>query len=158
MVWWLGLCASIPVGLSSISGSAKKRKSAQMVFFWLKTITQLRNHIKVRNYTIAGTPENAPTLPLHHCPTSPLQRKTLLSFYRLILPFCGGVFSWWLSGKESACLCRKRKRPSFDPWAGKIAWSRKWQPTPYFCLENSTEQPDRVLSIGSQKNLPWLST
>jgi len=21
-------------------------------------------------------------------------------------------------------------RPSFDPWVGKIAWRRKWQPTP----------------------------
>ena len=32
----------------------------------------------------------------------------------------------WLSGKESACQCR---RHGFDPWVGKIPWSRKWQPT-----------------------------
>ena len=33
----------------------------------------------------------------------------------------------WLSGKESAaCRC------GFDPWVGKISWSRKWQPTPVF--------------------------
>ena len=32
------------------------------------------------------------------------------------------------SGKESACQCRRR----FDPWVGKIPWSRKWQPTPVF--------------------------
>ena len=31
------------------------------------------------------------------------------------------------SGKESAC---QRRRP--DPWDGKIAWRRKWQPTPVF--------------------------
>ena len=24
----------------------------------------------------------------------------------------------------------------FDPWVGKIPWRRKWQPTPYSCLEN----------------------
>ena len=24
----------------------------------------------------------------------------------------------------------------FDPWVRKIPWSRKWQPTPVFCLEN----------------------
>ena len=24
------------------------------------------------------------------------------------------------------------KRPSFDPWVGKIPWRRKWQPTPVF--------------------------
>ena len=31
--------------------------------------------------------------------------------------------SWWLSGKETACQCR---RHGFDPWVGKIYWSRKW--------------------------------
>ena len=36
---------------------------------------------------------------------------------------------WWLSGKESACQCRRRR---FNPWVGKIPWSRKWQPTPVF--------------------------
>ena len=32
--------------------------------------------------------------------------------------------------KKSACQCRSWKRCSFDPWVGKIPWSRKWQPTP----------------------------
>ena len=36
---------------------------------------------------------------------------------------------WRLSGKESACQCR---RPGFDPWVRKIPWRRKWQPTPVF--------------------------
>jgi len=36
---------------------------------------------------------------------------------------------WWLSGKESACQCR---RCGFDPWVGKIPWRRKWQLTPIF--------------------------
>ena len=32
--------------------------------------------------------------------------------------------------QQSVCLqCR---RPGFDPWAGKIPWRRKWQPTPVF--------------------------
>ena len=35
----------------------------------------------------------------------------------------------WLSGKESACQCR---RCSFDPWGEKILWRREWQPTPVF--------------------------
>ena len=39
-------------------------------------------------------------------------------------------FPRWLSGKESACQCR---RWEFDPWVGKISWRRKWQqPTPAF--------------------------
>ena len=42
--------------------------------------------------------------------------------------------------KESACECR---RPRFDPWAGKIPWRRKWQPTPVFLPWESpwTEEP-----------------
>ena len=36
----------------------------------------------------------------------------------------------WLSNKESTYQCRWLKRHRFDPWVGKIPWSRKWQPTP----------------------------
>ena len=39
---------------------------------------------------------------------------------------------WWLSGKDSACQCRRRTIRGFNPWVGKIPWSRKWQPTPVF--------------------------
>ena len=31
-------------------------------------------------------------------------------------------------GKESACKCRRHRRCGFDPWVGKVSWSRKWQP------------------------------
>ena len=33
--------------------------------------------------------------------------------------------SWWR-------LCVPRRRHGFGPWAGKIPWRRKWQPTPVF--------------------------
>ena len=36
---------------------------------------------------------------------------------------------WWLSGKESACQCRRHR---FDPWVRMIPWRGKWQPTPVF--------------------------
>ena len=36
------------------------------------------------------------------------------------------------SGKESAGQCRRRKGCGFNPWVGKIPWSRKWQPAPIF--------------------------
>ena len=29
---------------------------------------------------------------------------------------------WWLSGKESACQCRRHR---FDPWVGKIPWRKE---------------------------------
>ena len=40
----------------------------------------------------------------------------------------------WLSGKESACQCRRCKRHGLDPWVGKIPWNRKWQHGPVSCL------------------------
>ena len=40
----------------------------------------------------------------------------------------------WHSGKESACQCRRCKRRALDPWARKMPWSRKWQPTLVFVL------------------------
>ena len=42
----------------------------------------------------------------------------------------------WLK-KKSACKCR---RLGFNPWVGKILWSRKWQPTPVFLPGESHEQ------------------
>ena len=39
-------------------------------------------------------------------------------------------FPMWLSGKESACQCRRYKRCGFDPWVRKILWKRKRQPIP----------------------------
>ena len=45
--------------------------------------------------------------------------------------------SRWLSGKESACQCR---RCGFDPWVGKIPWRRKWQPTLVFLPGESYRQ------------------
>ena len=34
---------------------------------------------------------------------------------------------------KNACKCRRCKRQGFDPWVGKVPWSRKWHPTPV-CL------------------------
>ena len=36
---------------------------------------------------------------------------------------------WWLSGKESACQCRK---PRVSPWVGKIPSRSNWQRIPVF--------------------------
>ena len=40
------------------------------------------------------------------------------------------VLPWWLSGKETACQCRRCRFN--DPWIGKIPWRKKWQHTPVF--------------------------
>ena len=47
------------------------------------------------------------------------------------------AYTRWLSGKEYTYQCRRR---GFDPWAGKIPWRRKWQPTPVSCLENPMDR------------------
>ena len=44
--------------------------------------------------------------------------------------FPGGTSG--ISGKESACQCKRYKRCGFDHWVQKIPWRRKWQPTPGF--------------------------
>ena len=55
-------------------------------------------------------------MPSHEC----LFRSSLLSAMRL------------LSGKESACQCRRCRRHGFYPWVRKIPWRRKWQSIPVF--------------------------
>ena len=44
---------------------------------------------------------------------------------------------WWLSGRESACQCRRHR---FDPCVEKAPWRRVWQPTPVFLLGKSHGQ------------------
>ena len=39
--------------------------------------------------------------------------------------FLGGTNK---GGKESTCQCMRHKRHGFDPWVGKILWSRDQQP------------------------------
>ena len=48
---------------------------------------------------------------------------------------------WWPTGKEPTYQCRRR---GFSPWAEKIAWRRKWQPTPGFLPGKSHGQRNRV--------------
>ena len=51
--------------------------------------------------------------------------STILLLFTGAYAGCGLL--WCPNGKESACQCR---RLVFDPWVGKIAWRRKWEPTP----------------------------
>ena len=62
-----------------------------------------------------------------------------LVFNIWILGFPGGA-----SDKESACQWRGWKRSSFDPWARKIPWRRKWQQTPVLLPGKSHRQRSLV--------------
>ena len=52
--------------------------------------------------------------------------------------------SIWVEGLGFAggsdCVCLQCGRLGFDPWVGKIPWSRKWQPTPVFLPGKSHRQ------------------
>ena len=56
--------------------------------------------------------------------------RCILKWYWVTINARG--FTGGASGKEPACQCRRHKRLMFNPWVGKIPWSRKWQPTPVF--------------------------
>ena len=72
--------------------------------------------------------------------------STLHLLYPLFLLL---LYQFWLrsgflggaSGKESTCQSR---RWGFNPWVGKILWSRKWQPTPEFLPEKFHGQKSLV--------------
>ena len=49
-----------------------------------------------------------------------------------------------VTGKESACQCRRGKRCGLDPWVGTIPWRRKWQSTPVFLPGESYGQRNLV--------------
>ena len=57
---------------------------------------------------------------------------------------------WWLSGKKPTYNVGRCGRHGFDPWVGKIPWSRKWQPTLVF-LPPWAEEPGRVQSMGLER-------
>ena len=44
---------------------------------------------------------------------------------------------WWLSGKESACQCRRHE---FNPWVQKLPWGGNGKPFQYSCLENPMDR------------------
>ena len=69
--------------------------------------------------------------PRHSCLFEPLSTKKLM-FKIVSLYGMNRGFPCGISGKESACQSRRCKRHGFDPWVGKIPWSRKWQPIPIF--------------------------
>ena len=71
-----------------------------------------------------------------------------------VLPWGNGLPRWFI-GKESTCQCRRCR---FHPWVGKIAWRRKWQPTPVFLPGKSHGRRSLVgYSPLGQKSQIWLS-
>ena len=66
-----------------------------------------------------------------------------------------------LSGKESTCQCKRRK---FNPWIGKVPWTRKWQILILAWSIPWTEEPGGLQSMGHKEpnttfilawSIPW---
>lgn len=51
----------------------------------------------------------------------------------------------WLSGKETACQCRRHWGSGFNRWVGKIPWGRTSDPIQDSCLENPTDRGWRTM-------------
>ena len=73
------------------------------------------------------------------------------NWYLLLKPNWG--LPRWLSGKESACQSRRRRSHGFSPWAGKIHWQRKREPTPVFLSGKipRTEEPGGLRAWGRKE-------
>ena len=76
----------------------------------------------------------------HRLSHSLLVEWVFFSFVQLIFFFffCLGLSRW--CRKEFIWQCSRHRSRVFDPWVGKIPWSRKWQPTPGFLPEKSHGQ------------------
>ena len=58
--------------------------------------------------------------------------------------------NYWVSGKEPACQCRRRKRCKSNPRVGKIPWSRASNSLSILAWRLPwTEEPGRLQSMGS---------
>ena len=56
-----------------------------------------------------------------------------------------------------SCRCSRHKRCRFNPWVGKIPWSRKWQPLQYSCLKNPMDKRAWQARVhGVAKSQTWL--
>ena len=69
-----------------------------------------------------------------------------------------GVIWGGTSDQEPSCQCRRHKRLKFDPWFGKIPWSRKRQPTPVFLPGKSMDRRVWWATVnGAAKSRMWLN-
>ena len=115
---------------------------AEHIFFWTRPC---------RCSTDPPSPEPSPSsldpcgsIPFHHsCSLAVANTHSILACSLSLwghLP-CWGRLPRWLSGKESACQCR---RHGFESWVGKIPWRREWQATLVFLPGESHGQRSPV--------------
>ena len=120
----------ISISVSWAFGEKHLRACFHGIFFSLTCATC--HLISSGRRRIPGSFSAAPTPP-----SSPARKAWSSSHCSCASP---RVLPRWHNGKEPAGRCRRCKRRRFDPWVGKIPWSRKWQPTAVFLPEKSRGQ------------------
>ena len=77
------------------------------------------------------------------------------SYTTCLLEKEGCFLSRWLSGKESACPCRRHKRHKFDPWVGKIPLEKEMATHASILAWKipQTEEPGRLYSPWGHKRV-----
>ena len=78
------------------------------------------------------------------------QRQWLIGAH--LLTWGVGCFPGGASGKASTCQCRRCKRHRFDPWVGKIPWSRESHTILVFLPQ--TEELGELQSWGHKESDP----
>jgi len=63
----------------------------------------------------------------------------------------------WLSGKESACQCRRLKRLGFISWSRRFPGGGNGNPLLYSCWENYMDRGVWESTVHESKNQPRLS-
>ena len=90
---------------------------------------------------------------LYHSAEFHISNCSQNSLIRLITPLITQLLINDFPDSKASCLqCR---RPGFDPWVGKIFWSRKWQPTPGFLpgkFHGQRGLAGYIHSMGSQES------
>ena len=81
---------------------------------------------------VEGMNNNRYRLALSSRDTEQRQGKDKDNTYEVIIR---GGLPRWCNSKESAYQCRRYTQCGFEPWVGKIPWSKKWQPTPILLPE-----------------------
>ena len=71
--------------------------------------------------------------------------------------FCFGGLPRWLSGKESACWCRRHRSCGFHPWVGRSPGGRHVNTLQYSCLGNLMDKALQATVHRIKKSWTWLS-
>ena len=119
--WFCGLKYSLsPLNIHSVHIYSEPTMYQALHQLQRRPVPQLRTSTLVSG----PSPQKCSIAKFHgilHCQAKK-KKNQIVSNYHSGLP-------WWLSGKESACQCRRCR---FNHWVRKIPWRRKWQPKPVF--------------------------